>query len=125
MTLIPDDTPPALASFICAACPDEVVALRALLAPWPDLRFRSFYDERHLWSDIEHNSPADETRRWWCEAVFAESHDNFKSRDQPYFLSSNPHTGGTLTSPYPDVLAKLVPLAKDWNPVRYHATLKQ
>lgn len=27
--------------------------------------------------------------------------------------------GIVATSPYPDVLAKLVPLAKDWNPIRY------
>ena len=47
--LLPD-LPAALASLIQSLYPDEELARRALLAPWPLLGFRSAYDERHLWA---------------------------------------------------------------------------
>jgi hypothetical protein len=85
-----------------AIYPDEVIALRALIAPWPDFDFRSLRDEWRLWVDGAALSADDTRLRDSHEYYLRQFRENFQSRDQPFFLS--PNTGGKLVSLYPDVL---------------------
>lgn len=92
-----DDLPPGLEELVRSLYPDEVMARRALLAPWPDLDFRSAYEKRHLWCD---NS--DPERRKAFEGLL-EAHRLYwlARRDQPYFPAEG--TEGKLQSPYPEL----------------------
>ena len=99
-SLLPD-LPSALAVFIQSVYPEEELARRALLAPWPLLGFCSAYEERSLWNSVTGATVTDSARRASFEKHLREERQPFQRTDQPYFVS--PFTSGTLHSPYPEL----------------------
>lgn len=89
------DLPPALLRFVRERFPDDTAARRALTAPWPDLDFRSAWDERALWDGDRLSS-----RRTALERLITANADKFQS-DQPFFPADG--TGGTLRSPFTEM----------------------
>jgi hypothetical protein len=89
------DLPPALRLRLCSLFPDERLALRALMAPWPDLGFHSIWEERALWLD-----PVPGERRRAFERLLEAERGRF-DLSVPYFVS--PGTDGTLRSPYAEL----------------------
>lgn len=91
--MIDVDVPPALAAFLAREFSDETTRLRALHAPWPEMRFRSAWDERDAWQ-----VPGEQSRT--IERAILE-HKAWLDTDHPFFVA--PGTGGTLRSPYPEL----------------------
>jgi hypothetical protein len=91
------DLPPPLAAFVRSLYPNDILARRALLAPWPDFDFHSVWDERQLW-----NSEVTSDRKQAFERMLTvHREDWFASVEQPFFPA--PGTLGTLCSPYPQL----------------------
>jgi hypothetical protein len=106
-TLLVPALPSALNSLLKTLYPDETLARRALLAPWPWTGFSSAWDERTLWLDIAANSPDAEGRRLYFEGILDPKKNpsgpgpRIERLDQPFFPA--PNTGGTLRSPYTEL----------------------
>lgn len=98
--LLPD-LPPALETLALSLYPEPELARRALLAPWPLLRFRSAYDERALWASTAQLGHEEVTRRASFDRMLQDEREPFQRVDQPYFVG--PFTSGTLRSPYPEL----------------------
>jgi|JI10StandDraft_1071094.scaffolds.fasta_scaffold72291_2 hypothetical protein len=91
--LLPD-LPPALERFVRELYPDETLARRALLAPWPGRGFRSVWQARALWQEPSQS----EERRAFEGLLQANRERFFISVEQPYFPAEG--TQGALRSPY-------------------------
>lgn len=91
--LLLPDLPPALDTLVRSFFPNEVLARRALLAPWPPLDFRSAWDEKELW-----RSTGDPARRRAFEEHLTRAPTQFTSVAQPFFKAEG--TLGTVASPY-------------------------
>lgn len=96
MSNLLSDLPPELGRFVRELYPDELLARRALLAPWPGRGFRSVWQARALWRDPK--AEGQEERRAFEGLLQANRERFFSSVEQPYFPAEG--TQGTLRSPY-------------------------